>query len=157
MPHLHIRAEEKSTDDGARTITAVCPNSLEHSRILSKFAQTAFVGLVDAFWSRRRCVPSESSRTYFRAEESRTPATAEMRYKPSSTILRPLTPDTSETPSELRRGSPSRCHCIAMGSPRICRTALSLYICPKFLGAGIVMGPRFTQILNPRSLEKLEI
>ena len=98
--HLHIRAEGKCKADGAPAVRAVCPNSLEHSRILSKFAQTAFVMLVDAFWSRRRCVPSKSSRTHCRAENSWTPATPKMRYKPSSTILRPSTPPTSETPSQ---------------------------------------------------------
>ena len=29
-PHLDIRAEEKSTDVGAETVNAVCPNSPEH-------------------------------------------------------------------------------------------------------------------------------
>ena len=97
-------AEGKCASDSPRPVTAVCPNSLEHSRILSKFAQTAFPGFVDALWDRRGCVASKWSRTSFGAKESWESAAAEMHYILSSTILRQSNPPHRK--HRHRRGGP---------------------------------------------------
>ena len=51
--HLDMCAEEKCASGSSQPVSAVLPNSLEHLKILSKFAQTAVVEAVTTFtmWS----------------------------------------------------------------------------------------------------------
>ena len=140
--HLDMCAEEKCAFDSSQVASAVRPSSIEHPRLMSQITPDRFCEAVEAFWSRRLCVPSKSSTTYFRPVIPYTLTTANMPYRPSSTILRPSSNDTSKMPSEKRRG-PAVLRPLPQDSyQRICRTDISLHICGFFLGACIVMGSK---------------
>ena len=104
ISHLDMCAEGKCAFDSSQAANAVRPSSIEHPRLMSQITPDRFCEAVEAFWSRRLCVPSKSSTTYFRPVNPWTLTTAKMPYRPSSTILRPSSNDTSKMPSDKRRG-----------------------------------------------------